>query len=166
MQPAISSRNPSAYVTTYEDPDTNMNRVLVVECLPSGVLGYNLFIPSVEGGSKELILSFEWPQNITNTGNKLFAKAISDGKLNIYHPKVVAVDKVMTDMKKNISDILSDEIIISLPVPVQSVGYTEEYCTFKDEDTNVTTVVVVVDLLAIDTSFVPVKKTTRIVKII
>ena len=61
---------------------------------------------------------------------------------------------------------MSDEIIISLPVPVQSVGYIEEYCTFKDEETNVTTVVVVVDLLAIDTSFVPVKKTTRIVKII
>ena len=142
-----------------------MNYVLVVECLPSGVLGYDLFVPSFEDGLKELILSFLWPQNIT-TGKKLFTKAISDGKLNIYHPKVVAVDKVMTDMKKNISDILSDEIIISLPVPVQSVGYTEEYCTFKDEETNVTTVVVVVDLLAVDTSFVSVKKTTRIVKII
>ena len=126
---------------------------------------YDLFVLSVEGRSKELILLFLWPHNIT-TGKKLFAKAISDGKLNIYHPKVVAVDKVMTDMKKNISDVLSNKIIISLPVPFQSVGYAEEYCAFKDKETSVTTVVVVVDLLTVDTSFVFVKKITHNVKII
>ena len=51
-------------------------------------------------------------------------------------------------------------------MPVQSIGYTQEYKACKDPETNITTLVLVVDLLEVDTSFVSVAKKTVVKKIL
>lgn len=151
----IERENPATCTCRCEDPVSKLGRIVVVHELDSGIEECEVLVPSMEGGSTQAIIKHPWAVAMT-VGAESFKREIESGQLSPCHPSVLAVDSHVKTLKQNVSDVSHTRVIVPLPCPAQSVGCTKRCTTKKNPATSITTVIVCIDLLEVDTSFVSV----------
>ena len=156
LEAKVEQLNYPTYVTRYQDPATKFHKTVVVTVLPGDVEDYDIFIPEMDGKkgySNKVTITYPWPQVLTS-GEELFSEPIKNGIIEKFHPKILVIDYFAAKLKVNKNDVICNTLTIHLPCAVQITGYIDDMFKFKNPDTNVTTVVVVIDLHEVDTAYV------------
>jgi hypothetical protein len=116
----IDFKNPPLCVGVYEDPDTNLEKVLVIINMFSGIKNLK-FELSDDGMS--LCVVYDWPEAIYNVG-ELFKKKDGTAECPNFHPKYKAVEKIVKTSKISVEDKPHGKIKVALPIKVQNIPAT------------------------------------------
>lgn len=118
--PTATFVQPPVLPCVYNDPDTNVQKCMVVVLLFHGVHSINFdFLESTEGDEPTLKVTYHWPSLMYNV-DAMFTKGNEEEMfVSKHHPKVLAVEKTVQQFRQNIEDAPVGHIEIKLPVHVQ-----------------------------------------------
>ncbi len=122
--------NPPIVVTTYKDPETKLQKVLIVVSLPLGSTKVQF---EVNDSGKSCFFKFCWPDLIYDS-TKIFKQEVEAGTITTYHPKILAFEDALEKARANIEDKPQSILSIKLPIEVKT-----ERNTFKIEKKTVET---------------------------
>ncbi len=122
--------NPPIVVTTFKDPETKLQKVLIVVSLPLGSTKVQF---DVNESGKGCFFKFCWPELIHDS-TKIFKKEVEAGTITSYHPKILAFEDALEKARENIEDKPQSILSIKLPIEVKT-----ERNTFKIEKKTVDT---------------------------
>jgi len=127
---SVTHENQPVIVTVFKDPISQNDRVLALVTLPSGAkdVQFNL---SPDGRSA--IVDYEWPKALY-TMDDLFRRWIDKKELQIYHPKIIAVQSELEKFRDTVDQAPRGSIHISLPIEVQTATSTWSKTGIKRTD--------------------------------
>lgn len=136
----ISTKRQPYIVTTYNDPDTMNERVLIVVNLPSG--SGNVKFSLNENGTKAFV-KFSWASAMYDP-NILFRKFIESKAITHYHPKILAIKSELEKSRKSINEVPHGVIEITLPFQVQTeISSIEKHGVRTTEDNGQSAILIV-----------------------
>lgn len=114
------SQNFPIVCKTYADPDTEVEKVLMVVSLPGG--SQNVKIELIEDGQAALV-KYSWPKPMYDVDD-LFRRQLNVGDLTNHHPLVLCFKSALQECRKRIDFAPLASFKVNLPIKVQVVSST------------------------------------------
>ena len=105
-------------ISIYRDPVTQGEKVFLVVALPGGATDVEFTLVGSGTGTSTLKVSFPWPK-FSYDVEALLAKQIKGG-LSQLHPKILSHKAEVENNRDNVEHIPIGEILVTLPIPVQT----------------------------------------------
>lgn len=140
--------NPPISMSVYRDPDTEIERVIIVAGLPFGAVDVSFSLVGNGPGTRAARIDFFWP-SIAFDFEALFGKEIEKGMPKI-HPKILALKQDLQHARDSIDDIPNGTIELNLPISVQT---SEATISRKGKTQKDGSSVLIVELTAYENSY-------------
>lgn len=117
---SIVHQNYPCLCEIYKDPDTQMDMVLLVMCVPGGA--QNVTIDLNHDGTAAII-KYNWSKVMFNVED-LFKKFVAAKEMTLHHPKVSCVKSGLEKCRFRIDAAPETTTTINLPIKVQTASNT------------------------------------------
>lgn len=155
----VSHQNQPILMDVYVDPVTENEKVIVVASLNGGATDIHFSLIGSGPGTISAQITYSWPK-IAFDIEALFEKEIKEEKLPSCHPKIIGLKKCLQDNPKNIDEVPTGIINLTLPRAVQTASATISRRGKKSIDGSQ---LLIVELLAYENSYT-VKEKDSVVK--
>ncbi|KAJ6642726.1 hypothetical protein Bhyg_07680 [Pseudolycoriella hygida] len=115
-QTSCSYDNYPILCSSFKDPDTQLDKVVLAVSLPRGVRRVMIDV-SDEGMSAKV--KYKWPKTLHHMDD-LFASKLLEKDMHIYHPMISASNNMLENVRSRIDTSPESAITIPLPIKVQS----------------------------------------------
>lgn len=131
----IMFRQPPIVSTTYTNPDTKQEICLVIISLMSKIKRIDFDVVTVDN-NHVLKITYTWPIYAYNVSEMFKREGDNETFVNKLHPKFLAVEKALENVRENIEDAPQGVIDIVLPANIQlDPGTWNNYFNRKSDGT-------------------------------
>lgn len=111
-----SQQNFPIFCEQFKDHENQIEKIVLVVNMPSGATKVKLDLNS---DGTIVLITYNWAK-IMYTMDDLFKNEIQKNQIQLYHPKVVALQNALERMRNKIDDAPQGSMKIKLPFPVQT----------------------------------------------
>lgn len=132
----VTFNQPPVVATTFNDPDTKQDVCFVIIPFLSKVIGVD-FDVVIEDNRQVLKVTYDWPVYSYKAEDMFTKEGTKTTFVNKLHPKFLAVDKALENVRENFEDAPKGTIDVFLPFTIQmDPGSWTYYNNKKADGTN------------------------------
>ena len=115
----IVHQNQPVLMSVFREPDTEIEKLIVVATLPGGATDVEFSLLGSGPGTSLARISYSWPAISFNI-DAIFEKQVKAAKLPSCHPKILALKKELHSRRETIDDTPTGVMELTLPISVQT----------------------------------------------
>ena len=155
----VNHFNQPVLMSVFKDPVTEQEKVIVLVILPVGATDVSFTLFGTGPGTRLARIYYSWPP-IAFEIEALFQEEIDSDALPSCHPKILALTEDLKFTRENIGDVPIGAMEFTLPIPVQTAGYTLTRTGVLREDNSLA---LIVEMSAYQNSYTIKAQDTKIV---
>jgi len=116
---AITHVNQPVQTVVFREPQSRIEKVLILAALPGGVSDASFSLDGIGPGTRTGKITYRWPYTLIDY-ERIFSEEIENRFMTKEHPKVEALKQELEKKRNNIDSVPEAIVKIDLPIPVQT----------------------------------------------
>lgn len=116
---AIIHVNQPVQTVVFREPQSRVEKVLILAALPGGVTDASFSLDGIGPGTRTGKITYRWPYTLIDY-DRIFSEEIENRFMTKEHPKVEALKQELENKRNNIDSPPEAFLKIDLPIPVQT----------------------------------------------
>lgn len=121
----------------YKDPESQLEKVIVAISLPGGSQCVRV---DVQEDGKSITIKYNWTKPMYVV-EELFKPNLAKNDFEVYHPKILAIQRGLESHRKKIDSTPQGELRIKLPIKVQTSPLTHSKSGIMKKDGTLITII-------------------------